>query len=34
LLILLAATAALATSLALRNRWPETRRVALRILRR
>jgi hypothetical protein len=33
-LIVLAATAALATSLALRNRWPETRRVALRILRR
>jgi hypothetical protein len=34
LLIALAATAALATALALRNRWPETRRVALRILRR
>ena len=34
LLIVLAATAALATSLALRSRWPETRRVALRILRR
>jgi hypothetical protein len=34
LLIVLGATAALATALALRNRWPETRRVALRILRR
>jgi len=34
LLIVLAATAALATALALRHRWPETRRVALRILRR
>jgi hypothetical protein len=34
LLILLAATAALATGLALRNRWPETRRVAGRLLRR
>ena len=33
-LIVLAATAALATSLVLRHRWPETRRVALRILRR
>ena len=34
LLIVLAATAALASSLALRHRWPETRRAALRILRR
>jgi hypothetical protein len=33
-LIVLAATAALASALAMRYRWPETRRVALRILRR
>ena len=33
-LIALAATGALATSLVMRHRWPETRRVALRILRR
>jgi hypothetical protein len=33
-LIVLAATAVLATSFVMRNRWPETRRVALRILRR
>ena len=33
-LIALAATGALATSLVMRQRWPETRRVALRILRR
>jgi hypothetical protein len=34
LLIALAATAALATALVMRQRWPETRRVALRIFRR
>lgn len=34
LLIALAATAALATVLVMRQRWPETRRVALRIFRR
>jgi hypothetical protein len=34
LLIALGATAALATALVLRQRWPETRRVALRIFRR
>lgn len=34
LLIALAATAALATALVTRQRWPETRRVALRIFRR
>ena len=33
-LIVLAATAALASALVMRYRWPETRRVALRILRR
>jgi hypothetical protein len=33
-LIALAATGALATVLVMRQRWPETRRVALRILRR
>ena len=34
LLIALAASAALATALVMRQRWPETRRVALRIFRR
>ena len=34
LLIALGATAALATALVMRQRWPETRRVALRIFRR
>jgi hypothetical protein len=34
LLIALAATATLATALVMRQRWPETRRVALRLLRR
>jgi hypothetical protein len=33
-LIVLAATGALAASFVMRQRWPETRRVALRILRR
>jgi hypothetical protein len=33
-LIALAATGALATGLVMRHRWPETRRVALRLLRR